>query len=72
MKNEALRNLRLAKKTVSDIISQIESGKDWRYTHKNIIHSIKLIKSAMRKYIFFNMLKKKQTDEFLNLYRHLD
>lgn len=70
MKNEALRNLRLAKKTVSDIISQIESGKDWRYTHKNIIHSIKLIKSAMRKYIFFNMLKKKQTDEFLNLYRH--
>lgn len=52
MKGEVVRNLRLAKKQVVDVIGQIETGKDWKHTHKSLIHSIKLIKSAMRKYIF--------------------
>ncbi len=72
MRGEVIKNLNLAKREVTEVISQIESGKDWRYTHKNIIHSIKLIKSAMRKYIFFSMLQKRKTDDFLKLYRHLD
>lgn len=72
MRGEVIKNLNLAKREVTEVISQIESGKDWRHTHKNIIHSIKLIKSAMRKYIFFSMLQKRKTDDFLKLYRHLD
>lgn len=72
MKGEVVRNLRLAKKQVVDVIGQIETGKDWKHTHKSLIHSIKLIKSAMRKYIFFSMLQKRKTDEFLKLYRHVN
>lgn len=72
MRGEVIKNLNLAKREVTEVISQIESGKDWRHTHKNTIHSIKLIKSAMRKYIFFSMLQKRKTDDFLKLYRHLD
>lgn len=72
MKSEAIRNLKLAKKQVDEVINQIESGMDWKHTHKNIIHSIKLIKSAMRKYVFFSMLQKRKTNEFLELYRHIN
>ncbi len=72
MKGEVVRNLKLAKKQVESVISEIETEKNWKTTHKNIIQAIKLIKSAMRKFIIFNMLKKRTKNEFLKLYRHVN
>ncbi|EKE06307.1 MAG: hypothetical protein ACD_19C00017G0007 [uncultured bacterium] len=72
MKGEAVRNLKLAKKQVEEVITQIEKDNDWKNIHKNIIQIIKLIKSATRKFIIFNMLKKRNPDEILKLYKYVN
>ena len=72
MKNEVVGNLRRAKKQINSVIDDVISEKDWKSIHKNIIQAVNLIKLSTRKFIIFNMLKKRPTSEFMKLYRHVN